>query len=199
MTNLFTKITDTLFEVTGLEVIRDPLPKPKSEDEVILDVPGYCQTKTYSCGYNVALIIAETFYPDKNLMTNLYYTVKPDSVFGTSTDRLIKALRKFQIGVSKKYNLSFNKISKTINSGHPIITTVARSEDELHWVVIAGYGKNPNRLFIAGNGLFRKKEYNWDEFTALWGEGRECLVCWGKEVRKRDDVPEFRFTESKHK
>lgn len=55
------------------------------------------------------------------------------------------------IGVGDRLNLDFESIPATLDEGYPIVTlTKTPHSDESHWVVIYGYGRKPNRIFIAG-------------------------------------------------
>jgi hypothetical protein len=170
---------DDLVDLTGLEVRAESIPSPCDENETILDIAGYKQNKSYSCGFVAGLMVLHTFYPRKSI-NSFYYRINPDPVYGTQTNCLISALRKSGISVSvvKGNVFNFNKVARWIEEGKPIITTV---DGDSHWVVIFGVGYKPNRIFIAGYGLFQKQEFTWSEFRhKIRGGLGDSLICSGK-------------------
>ncbi len=187
--SLFGKIGNTFADLTGVEVYGERLAGSDHPGAVVLDVPGLRQTRDYSCGYVAALMVMWTFRRpgtkagQTKSMTSLWYRVEPDTETGTSTTRMIKALRASGIGVSHRRDLDFDSIVSAITDGFPIIVVVktARPDTE-HWVVV--YGANPTlrRVFVAGNDLpfIGRNEYRWGQFRRIWAEPGEGLVCWGK-------------------
>jgi hypothetical protein len=105
------------------------------------------------------------------------------------TTTLVRALRASGIGVSCRTKMPFADICEAIDSGYPIISlTKTPRSDEVHWVVIYGYGKKPDRVFIAGDDKLNfigtwlgRKEVRWVDFRrSVWGEAGFGLICWGK-------------------
>ena len=177
------KVCDVLADATGIRIVPDLLVHTRNEMEVTLAVPGYCQTQSYTCGFSAGLTVLHTFQPQLSA-EHFFRLVAPDEQTGTSTTRLVKALRKCRVGVSWRRNLDWTRIRGLIDKGYPIITTVTTGDPTVHhWVVVYGYGLSPNRVFIAGNGLplFARKKYPWSEFRKnMWGEKGFGLACWGQ-------------------
>ena len=74
-------------------------------------------------------------------------------------------------------------MAAAIEDGYPIITTVKRSSAyDLHWVVLYGCGRAPNRVFVAGNGwpYLDGHVLPWVDFRRVWSPRGEGLVCWGR-------------------
>ncbi len=186
---LLGKLGNAFADISGCEVYGERLAGSDHPDAVVLDVPGLRQTRDYSCGYVAALMVVWTFRRPRSRagqtksMTALWYRVEPDTETGTSTTRMIAALRASGIGVSHRRNLDFEGIVGAITDGFPIIVVVktARPDTE-HWVVV--YGANPTlrTVFVAGNELplIGKNEYRWAEFRRIWAEPGQGLVCWGR-------------------
>ncbi len=169
----------------GIEYIDDPLPGPRNDDEVILDVPGYRQTKDYTCGFVAGLIVLHTFFPKRSAARFLKDT-RPRESWGLTSWKLVKVLRKNGVGISKRLKMSFRGVKKEIDLGFPIITSVKTNvRGEYHWVVIYGYGQRPHRVFVAGNGIpyldfIRGKDALWSKFSKTLCPDGEFLVTYGK-------------------
>ncbi len=178
------KALDRIAEYSGLRVIRDPIRYPVDDRNVsILQIPGYRQTDSYSCGAVVALMMVHTWHPDVSTRY-VYELCRPDSEIGTPAARLVRALRKCGVGVGKRTDLKWRDIIQAIGQGFPIITTVMR-EDCLHLTVIYGVGRKPDRLYMIGNSLpvFGRKEYSRYEFEkAMWAPRGSGMICWGKDL-----------------
>lgn len=187
--SLLGKFGNAFADLTAVEVFGERLAGSDHPDAVVLDVPGLRQTRNFSCGFVAALIVVWTFRRPRTKagqtksMTSLWYRVEPDTETGTSTTRMIKALRTSGIGVSHRRDFGFDEIAEAITDGFPIIVVVKTARpDTDHWVVI--YGVNPalRTVFVAGNELplIGKNEYRWSEFRRIWAEPGQGLVCWGK-------------------
>lgn len=165
---------------TGIVLVDDWLKHPGTPDVTTLNVPGYRQTNTFSCGVTVAAIVVHHFYPRRSI-NRLYELVRPDTEMGTSTARLKQALRKSGIAVQERDDLKWADIRRAIENGRPVIVTVTtRKPAVLHWCVLYGAGNKPNRVFIAGNGLpwIGRKEFSYYEFrAAMWNPVGNGLVC----------------------
>lgn len=173
---------DDFWEKTGIELISQPLNDPSDdESETILEIPGYRQTKSYTCGFVAGLMILHTFRPTASI-TNFYHAVSPLQKEGTTTAKLVSALRLFKIGVKTRRNMTFDEIAEAIEDGTPIATTIEKGKDE-HWIVIYGYGVGPSRLFIAGNnfaGLPMGTDILWSDYKKLIPSNPDWLICWCK-------------------
>lgn len=178
------KAVDDLSKLTGIWVLVDRLSHPNSDDVITLDVPGYRQANTFSCGVVAGLMVLHTFHPSRS-KDRFYRRVDPCPKIGTDTAQLVRALRQSRIGVDVRYDLSWDRVYRNVSNGYPIITVVKTgNEDVEHWVVIYGVGKKPNRVFIAANGYpwIARRDYRWKAFCSLWPPGEKGfgLVCWGE-------------------
>ena len=181
------KALDLFARTTGVRLLLDPLRHPGGKDVCTLDLPGYRQIESYTCGFVAGAMILHTFRPSASLK-EFFDQCRPDYDTGLQTNKLIRCLRTNHIGVSPRYDLDFETIVSTIDQGYPIITlTRTPRTNEAHWVVIYGYGRHPNRVFIAGEGLplinnfTGQKEIPWSTFSgSKWAERGFGLVCWGK-------------------
>lgn len=173
---------DGFAERTGICVIRDRLNHPGSPDVVTLDISGYRQLESFTCGFVAGLMVLHTYRPTASI-DRFYRAVNPTRLYGASTRKVADALRKSGIGVSIRHNLDFAEIRRQIDSGFPIITCIKTASPLVdHWVVIYGYGRNSDRVFLAGNGIpyFARREILWRDFAKKTRPKNFGLVCWGK-------------------
>ncbi len=174
---------DEIMDNTGYEYLGQRLSFADEDGAgVTLDIPGYRQTKAYTCGFVAGLMVLHTFKP-KASADSFYYRCDPDEDTGMSTGQLAKALRASKVGVSVRRKMSFSQIRREINNGHPIITTVEKPNGDEHWVVIYGFDVDPDRVFVAGNGLPIipvSTSVSWTKFSSKLPDGGDFLVCWGK-------------------
>ena len=179
---MFVDLFNRFAEWTGIVIVSDRLPGPDGDDATVLDVPGYVQTQTYTCGFVAGLMVLHAFKPNSSI--DLFYRrVAPHEDRGASTEKIATALRKSNIGVGKRESLTFDAIADAIEAGYPIVTTVSTGDPEVnHWVVIYGVGRKPKRIFLAANGLpfLSHKKYPWRTFKDKWCPSGFGLVCWGK-------------------
>ena len=91
------------------------LPGPGGDDprETVLDVPGYYQMQRYTCGFTAGLMILHTFHPRRS-PERFFRDVAPDPSMGTSTTRLIRALRRSRIGVATFDTFTFDAAAQRI-------------------------------------------------------------------------------------
>lgn len=175
-------LLDAFAERTGICVVRDRLSHPCSPDVVTLDVPGYRQVESYTCGFVAGLMVLHACRPGA-CIDRFYKAVRPTYTHGTSTRKVVGALRKSGVGVSIRNDLDFDGIRARIDNGFPIISCVKTGDPNVeHWVVIYGYGIRPNRVFLAANGLpyLARREYPFAEYSRMSSPRRFGLVCWGK-------------------
>jgi hypothetical protein len=165
------------------KVIPYRLNHPDDDNVETLNIRGYRQTDSYSCGFAAALTVVHAWFPHKSI-GRFYKEVNPHPEDGTSQTKLVKVLRENHVAVSVHDDLDFDKIAAIIEDRHPIIVTVKRDGGDSHWVVIYGVGHSPRRVFIAGNTFphrwIGRTEYPWGEFYRMWYGIGEGLICWPK-------------------
>jgi len=177
---LIRKSWDLVSEKTGLVMIPDRPVHPRTPDVTTLEIKGYRQVDSFSCGAVVGMMLVHTWHPDVSI-DHFFDLCNPDPERGTTTAKLANALRKSGVGVSVRRNLTWSDIRTAINKGSPIAVLVKRETCD-HWVLLYGVGVNPKRVFIAGNSFprFGRKEYAWSEFVRIWANHDDSLICWGK-------------------
>lgn len=174
--------SDRLCDELGIEFITEVLTEARSKDDITIDIPGYRQTKSYTCGFVSGLMVTRHFYP-KTPHTKFYELCQMHPEWGMSTKKLAAALRKSDIGVSFRQGLSFNEIADYISEGKPIITSIRRSKDIQHWIVIYGVNRKTKEIFIAGEKFWFSPDetvFRWSEISRQIPVRNDFLVCWKK-------------------
>lgn len=179
------RIADAVSEFTGYAAVRVPLQKASRPGEVTLEFTGYRQVNTYACGAVASAMVVKFLRPQVSF-ERIHAAVDPTEESGAGTLRVTRALRSLRIGVSRKANLMFDDIITAIEAGCPVLVCVKTGDpDTHHWVVIYGYGRRPNIVFVAGQGLpfIGKQRVTWLQFRRQWATPGEGLVCWKANVR----------------
>jgi hypothetical protein len=153
------------------------------DGEVKLRVPFYAQTDPYSCGAIAGWIVVKTFHP-KAKFSRFYEACRPDPMNGTPVHRLVRALRRFGVGVGFRHGMGFAEIADAIEAGFPIICGAGDElfEDGDHYVVIYGVARKKRRIFLCNNLRpgHSRLEMSWRDWKAWWHPVGDGLVCWGK-------------------
>ncbi len=179
-------VIDHISDLTGYAAVRVPLQTASRPGEVTLDFTGYRQVNSYACGAVASAMVVKYLRPQVSF-EHIHAAVNPTQTSGAGTLRVIRALRLLQIGVSRKAKLTFDDISAAIEDGRPVLACVKTDEpDTHHWVVIYGYARRPNIVFVAGQGLplIGKQRVTWQQFRRQWTPPGEGLVCWKANVHK---------------
>ncbi len=181
------KLLNLAAEATGIRSVPDLLKHPGADTET-LKLKGRYQTQPHTCGAIAGLMILNYLRPGCDAEA-FFRSANPTPEKGTSVAKLIKALRRHGVSVSHRTGMVFADFVDAIDRQHPIAVVVNTCDpDAAHWVVCYGYGKKPNRVFIAGTGLplVSRKEYSWHEFRKYhWAYAGEALVCRKRKPRAK--------------
>ena len=177
---------DQLSDWTGVKAIPETWCSAEGdENSILLDVPSYCQTDSYSCGATAAYAVLKTFKPRADF-ARFYADVRPLPKDGCGPRRVTAALEKFGVGVACKKNLTWKDICKNIDSGFPMLIGTGKEDPKLqgdHWSVLYGYAVKPDRVFLSNqvsllNQRIELRRSNFEK--AWWNPVGKALVCWGK-------------------
>lgn len=177
------KLLDYLSGLTGVHVMESNLPSARNDNEVTLDVRGFRQTDTYSCGASAGFSVVSTFHPEVDF-DDFYEVLRPKPGAGVNAQNLCRALRRFKVGFKTREYMSFEQIAKSIDDGFPIIVGRLTEHGEDHWSVVYGYGREPKSVFLicrSGNPLLPAK-MDWDSFRSSFRAVRgPAIQCWGRD------------------
>jgi len=133
-------------------------------------IPGYYQVREYTCGYAATLMVLHAFrryVPGREL----YERLGTDH-YGTSQSAIVRELRAAGIGVNLRYDLDFDRLRREIDRDRLVIGYHHRLE---HWVVLYGYGVEPERVFVADPLRHMRNEHSWERYgPKLRGFGIVC-------------------------
>lgn len=177
---------DVFSDLTGYAATRVPLARATAPNEVTLDLPGYGQIDSYSCGVVAGVMALKQFKP-RARFSDFYARCDPHPVWGTPTAKLVRALRQHGLRVQERDDLGFAGLCGAIDEGSPVLVCVHNpGTDCAHWVVVYGYGRRPSRVFLATNGLpfLDRNVVPFGEFTRLWCPPGNGLVCAAPKRRK---------------
>ncbi len=182
-TAMIVKLSDAISKLTGIRAFVEQLPCPKGA--VALDVTGYRQTESATCGFIAALTVATYLKP----------SVDPKKIYrwvgcteeGSTLRDVTSALRRCGITVRKRATMTFEDFTKAIDAGHLVIVSVVSriSEDVGHWATSYGYRRRPKAVLLSGFGvplMVSTKVVPWSEFRARWWEpeGNGMICSLGK-------------------
>ena len=135
-----------------------------------LPVPGFRQTRSYTCGFATALMVLRYFGMELPAM-ELFRRLQTGRD-GTRQSALIRELRAVGLRVNARYDVDFARVVQAIDRNKLIIGYL---EDLEHWLVIYGYGLAPNRVYVADPRPDVPCEQRWDEYgPRLGGFGIIC-------------------------
>ena len=153
------------------------------DDVTTLAVPGYRQARAYSCGYASVLMVVRHFDPAVRAL-DLYERLGTGRS-GTSQTAIIRELRSAGLSVGVRYDMDFALLEKSIDQGKPVI---AYLNDAEHWLVLYGYGRSPERVFVADPRPAHACEQTWQDYgPRLGGFG---IVCSRRASLPEDAEPE---------
>ncbi len=172
-------IGDKLSDLSGYAAVRVPLDRASGPNEVTLDLPGYAQVNSFCCGVVAGVMVLKHFRPSASF-SRFYDRVNPKENFGAGTGKIARALRESGLRVKVRSGLIFDDLCAAIDDRSPIMVNVHNpgAEDD-HWVVVYGYGREPNRVFIATNGMpvFKRNAIPLRKFARMWSPHGNGLVC----------------------
>lgn len=178
-----TPLTDKLCHKLGFEFVREFISRGWKKDDIVLKIPGYRQTKSYTCGFVSGLMVLHHF-DRKQSAKKFYELCNPHFDWGMSTRKVASALRKSKIKVSIKKLMPFDELANLIEEGKPIITSIKRRDVIQHWVVIYGVNRKTKEVFVAGDKFWfspATTRMEWKIFRRRIASGADFLVCSKKD------------------
>lgn len=166
---------------------------PQEGEGCVLKVPMAKQVDGFSCGVVAGWTVIKSIYPGRGRQdfVNFYEDCNPHVERGTTTSRLVRALRAHGVSVSLRSNKpSFGVFTRALDGGLPVIACINIPDaDCAHWVTVYGYkkgrrrGGNSGSLYLHNNGRplvggSTDRVMDFKRFQALQVE--EYLICRGK-------------------
>ena len=152
-----------------------------------LAIPGYYQVREYTCGFATTLMVLH-YYRRYVEARDLYERLGTDHT-GTSQSAILRELRSAGCGASPIYDLDFDRLRSYIDRNRLLISYHHRLE---HWVVLYGYGTNPERVFVADPLKSHRAEHRWSEYGPKLREFG--IVCSGRARARRTSAQPVEMT-----
>ena len=175
---LFGNVRATLYPWAPLSNLRKPYFTPRfttvqcdrDDDAHTLDLPGYRQARMYACGYASALMVVRYF--DIDIGAEALFRQLRTGRDGTRQNAIVRELRSLGLRAGVRYDVDFARIAREIDRGKLIVSYLADAE---HWIVVYGYGRAPDRLFVADPRPDEPCEHSWSDYGGrLEGFGIIC-------------------------
>lgn len=110
---------------------------------------------------------------------------------GTGQSAIVRVLRSQGLGANVRYDMNFARIVSCVDQGKPLVGYL---EDEEHWLVIYGYARNPERVFVADPEPDKACEHSWQSYgQRLGGFGIVCSQRQVPTVLDEDVVTQLSF------
>ena len=143
-----------------------------------LSIPGYYQARQYTCGFASALMVLH-YYRRFVPARTLYEQLGTDHT-GTSQNAMVRELRAAGLAANIRYDLTLDSLRRAIDRNKLVIGYHHRLE---HWVVLYGYGRDPDRIFVADPLQYYRHEHLWSYYgPKLRSFG---IVCSPRRARRR--------------
>jgi hypothetical protein len=154
-----------------------------------LDLLDYLQTNSYGCGAIAAVMVVRHFHPQVGFGT-AYDAVAPLPALGAQPRQVARAMRLCGLRVKARRQVQFGDLCLFIKEGSPFLVVIRYpGADSRHWVVVYGYRRIPDQVYIANNDLpfFSRNRMSWSIFQKFWEHKGNGLVCSKdhKPVRRR--------------
>ena len=137
---------------------------------MVLSLAGHYQVRDYTCGYASTLTVLryyQRYVPERDLYKRL-----GTNRGGTRQTAIVRELRREGIRVGVRYNLSFDDVARSIDSGRLIIGYHHRLE---HWLVLNGYSRERRMLYVVDSLRNHRADHDWEEYgPKLRGFGIVC-------------------------
>ena len=170
---------DQITDWTGLAALRVPLERAAGSRAKTLAIPGYAQTNSYGCGAVAAVMVVRYFHPEMAFGA-VYDAVAPLPDLGATTSQVARAMRLCGLKVTARRRLKFGDLCQSIQAGNPVVVVIHNpGSDSLHWVVVYGYRRFPDQVYLANNGLplLSRIRVSRSVFQKLWEPKGNGLVC----------------------
>lgn len=157
-----------------------PFTRPGDPHVRTLSIPGYRQTRGYTCGFATTMMVMHYFggtVPGHELFQRL-----GTGRDGTRQTSIVRELRNCGVRVNLRYDVDFARLATAIDRGKLVISYLVDLE---HWIVLYGYGAEPKRVYVADPRAEQPCEH-------LWASYGPRLNNFGMICSSRDPAPHKR-------
>ena len=148
-------------------------------------VPGYRQARNYSCGFATALMVVRYFRP--HAPARELFDALGTTRDGTRQNAMVRAIRACGLGANVRYDVDFARLQQEIDRNKHVVGYLHDSD---HWVVVYGYGCDPQRVYIADPEPGEPCVHSWQRYREkLAGFGIVCSCARMSRRRAPPAVP----------
>ena len=163
-----------------------------------IGIEGYRQTRGYTCGYATSLMVVRHFRSGggatfaggatsatgAELTGSALYERLGTGSQGTGQGAIVRELRRAGVKVNVRYDVDLDRIALEIDRGKILVGYLFDAE---HWLVIYGYGRTPDRVFVADPRPEHPCEHLWGAYGKRLGNFG--IVCSApNRARSRESV-----------
>lgn len=135
-----------------------------------LPLGGFRQARSHTAGFATALMVVRYFGAEVTAM-DLFRRLGA-SREGARQSAMVRELRAAGLRASLRHDLDFGRICRAIERNKLVVVHLA---DIAHWAVIYGYGRDPERVYVADPRPDEGCCQPWEDYAPrLGGLG---LVC----------------------
>ncbi len=127
-------------------------------------------------------MVARYFAP--NVIASELYELLGTSRDGTRQTSIVRGLRAIGVSANIRYDVDYDRLRQQVDRGKPVISYLF---DDEHWVVVYGYAKAPDRVFVADPRPGHASEYVWSSYGDRLGQFG--IVCSPQVSRHRETAP----------
>lgn len=143
---------------------------PQDSSARVLYLRGFYQVRPYTCGFASALTVLRYFRRDVP-ERELYARLGTDR-HGTTQSAIVRELRREGLSLTLRYDLDFDDVQRCIDDNRLILGYHHGIE---HWLVIHGYARHPERVYVADSYPGYRREHPWQRYgEKLRGFGIIC-------------------------
>ncbi len=136
----------------------------------VLNIRGFYQVRPYTCGYASTLTVLR-YYRRALTERELYGRLGTNSE-GTSQNAIVREIRREGLSANVRYDVDFDRLRRCIDDNRLMVGYHHRLE---HWVVVFGYARDPDRVFIADSYPGYRREHTWSQYgEKMAGFGIVC-------------------------
>lgn len=159
---------------------------------VTVPIAGVRQARTYSCGFASVLMILRSF--GRSVDGKELFEALGTGRSGTRQNSIIRELRRRQISANVRYDFTFDALARSVDAGKLVIGYLVDAE---HWLVLFGYERDPDRVFVADPRPGEDVEHLWPEYGERLGRfGIVCSPRARRQVRKVETKPAITVRET---
>ncbi len=139
---------------------------------------GFRQTRSYSCGFASVLMILRSF--GGHVDGEELFQALGTSRSGTRQAAIVRELRRRHLSANVRYDLDFGALTRAVDAGKLVVGYLSDVE---HWLVLFGYERDPNRVFVADPRPDQDVEQLWASYGVRLGNfGIVCSPRLNREM-----------------